>query len=126
MPEIIRSGTEIGLSLNVSKCKLITHKDFHVDNVLLQLFDQVESALGAPLFHGDMFDAAWEDQYDDLIRAVDRLRITGSQEALILLRSSFSASRVLCFLRCSPSASTLLSVSLILPHETFRPGNHQL
>jgi len=33
--EIIRAGTEIDLSLNVSKCELIAHKDFQVDDALL-------------------------------------------------------------------------------------------
>ena len=37
-------------------------------------------------------------------RASDRLRLIGAQDALILLRSSFSAPKVLYLLRCSPSA----------------------
>jgi len=36
---------------------------------------------------------------------VDRLKLLGAQEALILLRSSFSAPKVLHLLRCTPSAS---------------------
>ena len=40
--EIIRAGKEIGLSLNVSKCELIAHKDFQVGNALLQSFHRVE------------------------------------------------------------------------------------
>ena len=42
--EIVRAGTEIGLSLNVSKCELIAHKDLRVDDSLLQSFNRVESA----------------------------------------------------------------------------------
>ena len=41
---------------------------------------------------------------DDLARAVDRLALIGAQDALILLRASFSAPRVLYLMRCSPSA----------------------
>ena len=40
--EIIRSGSEIGLTLNVSKCQLIAHRDFQVDDALLQSFYRVE------------------------------------------------------------------------------------
>ena len=39
--EIVRAGTEIGLSLNVSICKLIAHKDLRVDDSLLQSFNRV-------------------------------------------------------------------------------------
>jgi len=66
---------------------------------------QMEEAilLGAPLFVGPALDSAWSQRCDDLRRAVDRLSNISSQEALILLRASFSAPRVLHLLRCSPS-----------------------
>lgn len=106
--KIIEAGTEIGLSLNVSKCELIAHKDFQVDDALLQSFHRVEledaSLLGAPLFPGAALDTAWDDRCEDLTRAVDRLSAIGAQDALILLRSSFSAPKVLHLLRCCPSA----------------------
>ena len=41
MAKIIEAGTEIGLSLNVSKCELIAHKDFQVNDALLQSFASV-------------------------------------------------------------------------------------
>jgi len=92
--EIIRAGSEIGLSLNVSKCELIAHKDFQVDDALLQSFHRLEfedvSLLGAPLFPGVALDTAWDDRCEDLARAVDRLSTIGSQDALILLRSSLA------------------------------------
>ena len=59
--------------------------------------------LGAPLFPGPVLDKAWSDRCADLARAVDRLDAVSSQDALILLRSSFSAPKVLHLLRCSPS-----------------------
>ena len=69
------------------------------DNVLLLSFHQVEfedaSLLGAPLFHGAALDMAWDDRYENLARAVDRLGAIGAQDASILLRSSFSAPKVL-------------------------------
>ena len=56
------------------------------------------------LFVGAALDSAWEKRCEDLARACDRLRLIGAQDALILLRSSFSAPKVLHLLRCSPSA----------------------
>ena len=37
----------------------------------------------------------WSRRCDDLARAVDRLALIGAQDALILLRASFSAPKVL-------------------------------
>ena len=105
--EIIRAGTEIGLSLNVSNSELIAHKDFQVDDALLQSFQRVEldeaTLLGAPLLCGVALDTAWDARCEDLAIAVDRLKTISSQDALSLLRSSFRAPRVLHLLRCSPS-----------------------
>ena len=98
----------MGLILNYSKCELIAHPKFHIhENSVLRSFQRVDvqdaSLLGAPLFSGPSLDAAWSQRCEDLSRAVDRLKNIGAQEALILLRASFSAPRVLHLLRCSPS-----------------------
>ena len=62
---------------NVSKCELIAHKDFQVDDALLQSFQRVESEdvslSGTPLFPGAALDTAVHDRCEDLARAVDRL-----------------------------------------------------
>jgi len=103
--EIIRLGAEIGLSLNISKCELIAHSDLQLNDALLQSFSRVDIAvitlLGAPLFHGQVLDNTWDQRCDDLSRAVD----IASQDALILLRASFSAPIVVHMLLCSPSVS---------------------
>ena len=52
-----------------------------------------------------MFDQAWADRCDDLAIAIKRLSQLGSHDALLLLRSSFSAPKVLHLLRCSPSVA---------------------
>jgi len=63
------------------------------------------SLLGAPLFPGVALYTAWGDRCEDLTKAVDRLSATGSQDALILLRSSFCTPKLLYrILRCCPSA----------------------
>ena len=45
-------------------------------------------------FVGPALDSAWSQRCDDLRKAVDRLSYLSSQEALILLRASFSPPRV--------------------------------
>jgi len=46
------------------------------------------------LFPGAVLDEAWAARCSELSRAVERLKCLGSQDALILLRSSFSAPQV--------------------------------
>ena len=60
--------------------------------------------LGAPLFPGTVLDKVWSRRCGDFARAVDRLALIGAQDALILLRASFSAAKVLYLMRCSSSA----------------------
>ena len=107
--EINRSGAAMGLTLNTSKCELIVHPDFSVTDDLLQSFARVDitdtTLLGAPLFTGSVLEKAWSDRCEDLARAVERLSLVSAQDALILLRSSFSAPKLLPLLRCSPSRS---------------------
>lgn len=107
--EIREAGAEMGLVLNPVKCELISHRDDAVSDQFVQSFSKVDigdaTLLGAPLFPGPVLDKTWSDRCDDLARAVDRLATLGSQDALILLRSSFSAPKVLHLLRCSPSVS---------------------
>ena len=97
----------MSLVLNAAKCQLVTHSGFIVDDPLLRSFSRVEpvdaTLLEAPLFLGRVLNDFWSDQCRDLSRAVDRLCLVGRQDALILLRASFSAPRVQHLLRCSPS-----------------------
>jgi len=107
--QIAKVGGEMGLHLNASKCELIAHQGASVTDDLLRSFLRVDvcnvSLLGAPLFHGAELDKSWSDRCDDLARAAERLSEIGSQDALVLLRSSFSAPKVLHLLRCAPSVS---------------------
>ena len=59
------------------------------------------------MFCGAALDMAWDVRCKDLTRAVDRLKTMSSQDALTLLRSSFSAPRVLRLLRCGASVDHL-------------------
>jgi hypothetical protein len=101
-------GEEIGLRLNRKKCEFISasaqssdpiFKDFihlHVENAEL---------LGAPLTAGPAMDHALTRRCDDLERAAGRLRLLTAHDALILLRASFSAPKMLHTLRASPCSS---------------------
>ena len=86
--------------------QLISSPDFQVSDATLRSFSRTSiadaSLLGAPLFPGVVLDEAWAAACSELSRAVQRLKCIGSQNALILLRSSFSAPRVQHLLRCSP------------------------
>ena len=85
--------------INTGKCELIANRDYVVDDQMLQCFIRVDigdaSLLGAPLFTGTLLDNAWLACCDDLARGADRLCKINAQDALILLRSSFSALKVL-------------------------------
>jgi len=86
--EVIEEGAKIGLSLNVDKCELITHKDTQVDDEILRSFKRVEleeaTLLGAPLFNGSVLDSTWDDRCADLARACDRLSSLRAQNASCL------------------------------------------
>ena len=109
---IMNDGKDLGLNLNVSKCELIVNPGCRITDPVLSSFPQVSAAdaelLGAPLFPGAALDSAWSKRCDELARAVNRLALIGAQDALILLRASFSAPRVQHLLRCSPSANNSL------------------
>jgi hypothetical protein len=101
-------GENMGLTLNISKCELFCHPNTSIVDPMLRSFSRRNindaSLLGAPLFVGPELDDAWSTRLTDLRRAVDRLSLVGAQDALILLRASFSAPRVQHLMRCSPSA----------------------
>jgi len=52
-----------------------------------------------------VLDLTWAKRCDELTTATDRLATIGAQNALTLLRLSFSSQKVLHLLRCSPSAN---------------------
>ena len=80
---IVDDGGALGLSLNISKCKLVSQRLTFVSDPLLLSFNRLEEAevslLGAPLFQGDSLDRAWVDRCDDMARAVTRLKDIASQ-----------------------------------------------
>jgi hypothetical protein len=104
--ESLRSeARRIGLHLNAKKCEVIysgnspthvTFKDF------IHLAPEEATLLGAPLLTGPAMNVALQSRCDDLSRATGRLSKISSHDALLILRSSLSAPKVLHTLRSSP------------------------
>ncbi|NJL55677.1 hypothetical protein HC928_11090 [bacterium] len=106
---IISAGKSLGLHLNYSKCEVVCSPGITISDPNLQMFTPVDlkevCLLGAPLFESQSLDDAWSKRCADLERATERLKMIDAQDALILLRVSFSSPRVQHLLRCSPSVN---------------------
>jgi len=104
--KVAAEGSEMGHCLNPSKCEVISHPDLKIadQTILSFIFVSVADAtlLGAPLFSGKVLDDTWSACCEDLKLAMQRLSLLNAQDALLLLRVSFSAPRVQHLLRCSP------------------------
>ena len=81
-----------GLVLNVSKCEVITGNKFCVLPPTLSDFIKLSSTeaslLGAPLLVGASMDNHLESHCSNLSRAVSRLKLISSHDALLILRNS--------------------------------------
>ena len=62
----------------------------------------VACLLNAPLRNGRALDLALKARYKTLESAISRLKTLSSHDALVLLRSSFSAPHLMHTLRCAP------------------------
>jgi hypothetical protein len=60
------------------------------------------SLLGAPLTTGVALDAGLSMRCEELSKSIDKLKNIAVHDAIILLRMSFSAPKILHILRCSP------------------------
>jgi len=95
----------LGLHLNPAKCEIILGSKAEIP---LPFSGYIETQmdglclLGAPIFRGIALDATLEDHCRVLSRALERMIKLPSQNALILLRSSFGATKLSYLLRCSP------------------------
>jgi len=123
---------DIGLSLNVSKCELISNGTCQLDNPLAS-FNQVSpgqaTLLGAPLLVGSAISKSLKNFCETLSRAVGRLKLVSAHDSLVILRSSLGAPKLNFVLRSSPCASHLLlsgfdvvlrrALSTVINVETF-------
>jgi hypothetical protein len=100
-----RRGEEIGLRLNEKKCEFISSTAQSADPVFqhfIHLTIDNAELLGAPVTTGAAMNRALSSRCDDLSRAASRLCLVAAHDALILLRASFSAPKILHTLRSSP------------------------
>ena len=108
--QVRSQGEAIGLKLNASKCEFIGRSAppavaAFADFIPLQ--PNSATLLGAPLNTGSAMDVALSARCSELALAVERLKLLSSHDALILLRASFSAPKVLHTLRSSPCVGNL-------------------
>jgi len=100
-------GQEFGLRLNTKKCEIINASGSSTEPIFsdfTHLNVQNASLLGAPVTVGQAMDSMLASCCDDLTRAVSRLKLINAHDALILLRASFCAPKVMHTLRSSPCA----------------------
>ena len=93
-----RAGKDIGLIINDSKCELVHDPNFAHPFSAFQGFAHVNpnqvSWLGAPLLQGPALDASLAKCCEVLAKAIERLQLLQGHDALILLRSCFSAPKM--------------------------------
>ena len=102
-------GSEIGLSLNRSKCKLISDSFPDILPPCFQGFKLMHPRdvvlLGAPLMDGAAMDSVLRAKCEDLQRASDRMSYISSHDSLVILKNSLGSTRVQYILRALPCAS---------------------
>ena len=98
-------GIASGLHLNIVKCECIT-KAQTVSTAPLDQFVQLDinnsSLLGAPLSAGVSMDSTLTKRLRELQTASERLRLLSAHDALVLLKASCGAPKLMHMLRCSP------------------------
>lgn len=97
----------LGLELNVKKCELISAPGTSMEGCLkefVQIPSEEAMLLGAPLFRGEAMDKMLETHCSTLVSSLERLKTISRHDALVLLRASFGAPRVMHTLRSSPCA----------------------
>jgi hypothetical protein len=103
---IIKSrGVSLGLHLNPGKCEVISNSGaalhpqftgFH------QLLPDSATLLGSPLSRASAMDDAITTSYEELSRAVSRLQLVSSHDALILLKNCLGGPKLQHVMRTSP------------------------
>jgi hypothetical protein len=103
--QINHLGPSYGLRLNTVKCEAISKRGT-VDEPILAAFQQITPdraiLLGAPLGSGRAMEEMLAARCEDLARAISRLETIQSHDALVLLKNSLSAPRLLFTLRAAP------------------------
>ena len=97
-------GPSYGLQLNSLKCEVIT-KTGAVNHEAFRGFQQetpdTAMLLGAPLSTGSALTECLSSRCTDLSRAIERLKLISAHDALVLLKNSLSAPKLLHTLRAA-------------------------
>src|SRR6218665_2579748 len=101
---IAHEAAKLGLELNRAKCEIIFENcENRADNASFHGFKDtpLEEAtlLGSPLIPGHVIDMVLNKKVEDLERAVGRLSMLHSHDALILLRNGLSVPKLLYTMR---------------------------
>lgn len=97
----------MGLTLNVKKCEFISHSNGSSEAIFkdfIHIDPKNATLLGAPLNTGPSMDDALSSRCIDLEIACNRLKVLAAHDALVLLRASFSAPKLMHIMRSSPCA----------------------
>ena len=103
---IISKSEELGLELNTAKCE-VKYGDMSTphDDLILKTFQQTDmenlTPLGAPIRPRRVMDKALQEKMEKLEKAMFRLNLLQSHDALTLLRNSISIPKLLYTLRTS-------------------------
>ena len=104
--QICEQAGNIGLSLNVHKCEIISNTGFsnlpQQFNNFKKIIPEESELLGAPLINSEALSRALDARCSDLARASNRLKLLSTHDALLILKHSLSSPKVLYLLRCSP------------------------
>ena len=93
------------MSLNISKCEIISNEisiNAEILKDFLHFSPDGASILGSPLLQGTAMDEALSLKVSQLQAASDRLRLIEAHDALVLLKTSCSTSKLLYLLRSAP------------------------
>jgi hypothetical protein len=121
---IMDAASETGLQLNSAKCEIIM-EDFTPISTskTFQHFVRVEKAdmtlLGSAVVRGTAQDRALTSKIDELSRAIERLSLLHSHDALVLLKNSLSMPKLLHLLRTTDCSDNPLLARF---DETLRTG----
>ena len=106
---LVCSAEETDLFFNASKCEIIANNvdiiknlDTFKDFIRIALYDMM--LLGAPVLIGPAVDTLLQNKVGELKRAINRLKLLHSHDALVLLRNSLAMLKLLYTLRTSPCA----------------------
>ena len=105
---VVWEAEDIGLTLNSSKCKIITRHHTTFDTILTSLpgahivYPAHASLSGSPLGNGRRISRAIDEKIAALKRMGERLVTLSAHDVFILLRHSFSIPRLQYLLRTAP------------------------